>query len=302
MSALEQSAPKQKGPLVFLDYDQAELDAAYDQAVYAPNQDQVRLRRESNSKIVRTRLGEPDRIPYGPTEIEKLDVFGCGRTPAPIVVFIHGGAWKNGVSRDHAFAAELFVRAGTHFVVPDFVPVDQADGNLLTMADQVRRAVAWVHKNAASFGGDPTKLYVFGHSSGAHLTSCVLTADWSKYKMPPDIVKAGICISGMYDLVPVRLSARSRYVTFTDESVDELSAIRHIDRLKAPVIVAYGTNESPEFQRQGKDFAAAVKAAGKPVELLVGEHYNHFELPETLANPYGLVGRAALRLLKLVPR
>jgi hypothetical protein len=72
----------------------------------------------------------------------------------------------------------------------------------------------------------------------------------------------------------------------------------------APVhvfIVGYGTFETPEFQRQSRDFAAAVKAAGKPAELLVGEGYNHFEMPETLANPYGLLGRAALEQMKLAP-
>ena len=67
------------------------------------------------------------------------------------------------------------------------------------------------------------------------------------------------------------------------------------------MIVGYGTLETPEFQRQSRDFAAAVKAAGKPVELLVGEGYNHFEMPETLANPYGLLGRAALEQMKLTP-
>jgi arylformamidase len=66
-------------------------------------------------------------------------------------------------------------------------------------------------------------------------------------------------------------------------------------------VLAYGTLETPEFQRQSRDFAAAVKAAGKPVELLVGEGYNHFEMPETLANPYGLLGRAALAQMKLSP-
>ncbi len=65
------------------------------------------------------------------------------------------------------------------------------------------------------------------------------------------------------------------------------------------MIVAYGTLETPEFQRQSRDFAAAVKAAGKPVQLLVGEEYNHFEIPETLASPYGLLGRAVLEQMKL---
>ena len=96
-------------------------------------------------------------------------------------------------------------------------------------------------------------------------------------------MKGGAVLSGMYDLKPVRLSKRGAYVKFTDEMEEALSSQRHLDRLNAPVIVAYGTYETPEFQRQTRDFAAAVKAAGKPVQLLVGEGYNHFEMPETLA-------------------
>ena len=106
-----------------------------------------------------------------------------------------------------------------------------------------------------------------------------------------------MCISGMYDLEPVRLSARSNYEKFDQTTVATLSPIRHLDRLHAPVIIAYGTCETPEFQRQNREFAAAVESAGKKVQLLVGEHYNHFELPETLGNPYGLLGRAALDLI-----
>ena len=65
------------------------------------------------------------------------------------------------------------------------------------------------------------------------------------------------------------------------------------------MILAYGTLESPEFQRQGRDFAAALRAAGKPVELLVADGYNHFEIIETLTSPYGLLGRAVLEQMKL---
>ena len=97
----------------------------------------------------------------------------------------------------------------------------------------------------------------------------------------------------------MRLSARSAYVKFDDTTVAALSPIRHLDRLHAPLVVAYGTRETPEFQRQSREFAGAVEAAGKKVRLLVGEHYNHFELPETLGNPYGLLGRAALNLMGL---
>jgi len=299
-AAFGQQASGAKGPPVWLDMDQAELDAAYDQIKYAPNLPQVTRRYATNSDAVRSRLGAPRRVSYGSSPIEALDIYATSRANAPVHIFIHGGAWRGGLAKDFGYPAELFVHAGAHYVVPDFVNVVEANGNLMAMADQVRRALAWVYRNAGLFGGDPNRIYVSGHSSGAHLAGVVLTTDWRKeFNLAPDLVKGGLCCSGLFDLRPVRLSFRSSYVKFTDEIEHALSPQRHLDRLNAPLVVAYGTLETPEFQRQSRDFAAAVKAAGKPVQLLVGEGYNHFEIPETLANPYGLLGRAALAQMKL---
>lgn len=295
------SVPRVKGPAVWLDLDQVDLDAAYNQIQYAPNLPQITGRYASNSQAVRSRLGAPQRFAYGPTAIEGLDVFTAQRANAPVHIFLHGGAWRAGLASQYAFPAELFVHSGAHLVVPDFVWVQDAGGSLLPMADQVRRAVAWVYRHAASFGGDPERIFVSGHSSGAHLAGLVLTTDWRKdFNLPATTVKGGLLCSGLFDLKPVRLSARSSYVKFTDEIEQAMSSQRRLDLLNAPVIVAYGTLETPEFQRQSRDFAAAVKAAGKSVQLLVGEGYNHFEIIETLANPYGLLGRAALAQMKLV--
>ena len=128
----------------------------------------------------------------------------------------------------------------------------------------------------------------------------MVTTDWSKdFGLPKDVVKGAVLASGMYDLKPVRLSKRSKYVNFTDEIEQELSAIRHLDRLNCPIVVAHGTQETPEFQRQSREFAAAVKGAGKPVQFIVAEGYNHFEIRETLASPYGLLGRMVLEQMKL---
>ncbi len=293
-------APRAKGPRVWLDLDQKELDDAYDQIVYAPNQPQITGRYATNSEITRARLGLPRRFAYGSAPVEGLDVFTTRRPNAPVNVFIHGGAWRGGLAKNYAFPAELFVHAGAHFVVLDFAPVQDFGGNLMMMAEQVRRAVAWVYRNAREFGGDPNRLYVSGHSSGAHLGGVVLVTDWQKdFNLPVDTVKGGLLCSGMYDLKPVRLSARSSYVKFTDEMEHALSTQRHLERLNCPVVVAHGTLETPEFQRQTRDFAAAAKAAGKPVQLLVAQGYNHFEIYETLASPFGFLGRAVLEQMKL---
>ncbi|MGD9616914.1 MAG: alpha/beta hydrolase [Alphaproteobacteria bacterium] len=297
------ASPRQKGPPVFLDYTQAELDAAYDQTAFMPHIQQLRDRWHSNSERTRLRIGPKLRHRYGPGAIEQLDIFRTDApAPAPVFVFIHGGAWRSGSAEQYAAPAEMFVRAGAHYVAPDFTTAQDAGGSLFPMAEQVCRAIAWVYDNAASFGGDPDRLHIGGHSSGAHLAAVALTTDWQReFGMPPEIIKGGLCGSGMYDLYPVSLSHRSSYVKFTDEMIEKLSPIRHLARLNAPVIVAYGTDETPEFQRQARDFAAALRDAGKPVELLVGEHYSHLDLPETLCNPYGLLGAAVLTQMGLGP-
>ena len=292
-----------KGPRIFLDYDKQELDWAYDQAVWAFNQAEVAKRNAQKCEGTLARLGVPRREAYGTKEIEKLDIYVTGQAHAPINIFVHGGAWRNGVASASAYIAETFVDAGAVFVALDFDHVTDVAGDLTVMVDQVRRAVAWVYQNAASFGGDAEKIFISGTSSGAHLTGVTLTTDWEKdFGLPVDILKGGLCSSGMYDLHPVSLSARAGYVKFAPEMIEKLSSIRRLNKLHAPLVVAHGTLETPEFQRQSHEFAAAIKAAGKSVTLLVGQGYNHFEMFETLGNPYGLLGRAMLDLMGIARR
>jgi arylformamidase len=295
----QQPARREKGPLVWLDMDQAELDAAYDQTAYAPMIEQLRARFASSSEETRAHLGMPLRLTYGPSEPEKLDVYRTKRPNAPMFVFIHGGAWLRGEAMNYAFPAEMFVDAGAHYIALDFLAIGAADGDLGVMAEQVRRAIAWTYKNAERFGGDPNRLYVGGHSSGGHLCGVCAVTDWQAYGIPADAVKGSMCMSGMFEMKPVRLSKRSSYVKFTDAMEHAMSAARHIDKLTSPIVVSYGTCESPEFQRQSRDFAAAVEAASKPVTLIEATNYNHFEMCESLGNPYGPNGRAALKLMGL---
>lgn len=284
-----------KEPPVWLDMDQQALNDAYSQSNFAPNINQVIERWAVNSALVRDRLGSPQRFAYGPGDVEQLDVFPTSRNDAPIHVFVHGGAWRGGRAENYAFPAETFVNAGIHYVVPDFSWVQDVGDSLYPIVDQLRRAVAWVHRNAGQFGGNPDRIFLSGHSSGGHLAGVLLTTDWqTTMDLPPDVIKAGLCASGMFDLRPVRLSSRGDYIAFTDAMENDLSAIRHIDALNVPLVVAYGSLESPEFIRQSEEFAAAVERAGKPVQLVRAEHYNHVEILDTLANPYGILGRAAL--------
>lgn len=284
---------------VFLDYDQVGLDDAYDQSVHAPNMARVIQRYATTSAAARARIGEPLRRPYGATAIEALDIYRTDRPRAPFFFFLHGGAWKAGISRNYAFAAETMVRAGAHAVIPDFVPVQEAGGDLGVMVDQVRRALAWVYRHGEELGGDPGRIYVAGHSSGAHLAGMCLVADWAALDVPADCIRGGLCSSGIYDLKPIRLSARNAYVRLDDVSEEALSVQRHAAKVRAPLLVSFGSEESPEFARQARDFAAAVGAAGGSATLVKGDNYNHFEILETLGSPHGVLGHAMLRLMQL---
>src|SRR5215213_5233756 len=288
-----------KGPSVWLDMDQQDIDDAYDNDVYAFNSKTIELRRQFNNQIAQSLLGKPQRVAYGPSEVEQLDIYQTNRANAPTLIFIHGGSWRGGRSSQFTVYAEPFVKAGANFVVLDFTSVRETDGDIFPMVDQIRRAVAWVYRNAASFGGDPNALYTISRSSGSHLNSCVLITDWENQGLPRDIIKGAVLGSGMYDLKPVRLSKRSAFVKFTDRMEQELSAMRHLDKIHTPIVLAHGTLETPEFQRQARDFAAALTAAGKPVKLISAPGYNHYEVGETIGHPYAVLGRAAIEMMKL---
>src|SRR5262249_40237102 len=150
-----------------------------------PLGDQIQKRVAAASAAVRARLGEPLRLSYGPSEIEKLDVYRARKPSAPIFIFIHGGSWLGGTARNNAYPAEMFVNAGANFIAIDFVQIKDAGGDLRLMAAQVRGAIAWVYRNAPSFGADPNRLYIGGRSSGAHLTGVALVTEWAKdYGVP----------------------------------------------------------------------------------------------------------------------
>jgi arylformamidase len=285
---------------IFLDYGEAALDSAYNQRVWADNADDVIAQISARNAEARAVLGDPARRSYGPSDSEGLDWYRPGGEGGPVHVHFYGGGWRIGEARGNAFIAEQSTLAGAHCVIPDYVKVGDTGGDLLPLAEQCRRAVAWVYENAEMFGGDRERIIVSGHSAGGHLAGVVLATDWTTYGLPNDVVKKGLCVSGMYDLYPVSLSSRNEYVSFTPESIESLSPIRHVDLIDAEVVVAVGTRESPEFQRQAREFAASLVSAERHSRLLAAEGLNHFEILLSLGTPGGIVREALADLIQRV--
>ena len=272
---------------IFLDYTQAELDQAYDQLVWAPHRDAIQAEIRKECEAVRKAM-PPRTERYGRSEVQLLDIFApTGATKVPVLVYLHGGAWLRGSRQDTVYPAPAVTRRGAALVVPEFDNVSVV--SLPRMVEQCREAVDWVVRNAASFGGDPDRVYLAGHSSGAHLASCVLLGD------PP--VKGALLISGMYDLHAPLLSARSNYVRITPEELDAASAMRHLGRIRCPVAVAWSVGDSPEFRRQAQVFAAALEGMGRLASRTEVFSPNHFEEPRQLADPDSALGRVLFSLM-----
>lgn len=296
-ASLATPAARAQGGKVFLDYTQEELDRAYDQTVWAPNQDELIARYATRSAATRQRLKFKPDIAYGPTADEVLDFFPTDKEAAPIHVFVHGGAWRGGSKDFYSFPADTFVPAGAIYVALNFANIPTV--RLPEMADQIRRAIAWLYGNAASFGGDRDRIFLSGHSSGGHLAAVLLTTDWVALNLPRDIIKGGVCASGIYDMHPAMLSSRRNYVTLSPAEEMALSPLAHLDFISCPVGVAHGTRESPEFQRQARAFVAELAAGGYRHEFAVLDGLNHFEVCDSLADAHSPLSQMALHQMGL---
>lgn len=285
---------------IYLDYTEGALDSAYNQVHWAPNYKLVFAQLKSLKELSQSNIGNPERIQYGSAASAQLDLYAPNRQNAPIHIHIHGGAWRNGNgSGEQAYNGRKFIELGAMYIAPDYELVTDSSLSLYPMVHQLRNAVVWTYQNATRFGGDIDKIYLSGHSAGGHLGGVLITTDWTEYGLPADVIKGAFLSSGIYDLYPVSLSSRNEYVEFTDKMVEDLSPINHIDKIITPIILAYGTEESPEFKRQSQAFAEALKKQSKEVELYVLKGYNHFEIMIALGNPFDVPGELMIKQMNI---
>jgi len=284
--------------LVYRGYTQAELDIQYDQGRLVPDLAPYQAHWAVTSEAVQGNYDCTLDIAYGPGEREKLDLFRPVNPRGPVVVMIHGGAWRRLSKGRAAFSAPAVLDAGAGFVALGFDLIDKVP--LAEMVRQVRAGVAWVFENAATYGLDPERIFVHGFSSGAHLAANVLSDGWrADAGLPEDLVKGAVLCSGPYDLEPVILSARSEYLKLDAAGAEALTPIRHIPDRGPPIVVAWGDGELAEFRRQGAAFAEAWSDAGNAVETIELAGANHFDACLTFADSDGPLVAAALTQMGL---
>jgi len=286
---------------IFGDYDQAGLDREYDNRAKVAQSTEILQRLAFDSEIYRQQTDGRLGISFGPGPDEVLDVFPPDDSEtglAPIQVFIHGGYWKMLSKDDFSYVAKAFTPKGCATVVIDYGLIPGVDMDELVR--QCRAALAWTYRNAESFGGDGERIYVSGHSAGGHLVAMAMATDWPAFDgqmpaLPADLIKGGCGISGLYDLEPIRLCFLNDDLKLTSSEAARNSPVHLLPGGTAPLILALGGDEGPEYLRQSEDLAAAWREAGIELEVVVLSGQNHFSIVDQLNDPEAELSRLILR-------
>ena len=291
-------AKAQETKIVWGEYTREELDYEYNQRNIVPNAEQYLARNSSDSARVRGALECRLDVPYGSGADELLDIFPAPRRDAPVLVYIHGGAWTRMHKDMASYQAESFVGAGAAYVSVNYSLAPAA--SLDEMVRQNRAAIAWVHRNARDFGADPERLFVAGHSAGGHLAGMMVTTDWDRaFGLPRNVIKGGLLCSGTYELEPVRLSARNEYLKLDEAAVERNSPIRHIADDGCPLVIGYGELEHREFRRQARAFAEAWRARGLACQEFDLPGLNHFDVGQQFNRPESPILAAMFESMEL---
>jgi arylformamidase len=263
--------------MLYRNYDAAGLDAQYRLRARHPDFQDYFDRWERESERVRKDLPHQFDVAYGKKPGQKLDVFPATNPNAPVFLFIHGGYWQLLDKKLHDFIAEPFIAAGCAVVVNNYTLAPDATMNEIVR--QNRATVTWIYHHARSFNGDRSRIYVSGHSAGGHLTTMMMSTDWTTgWNLPADVIKGGCAISGLFDLEPIRLCYVNDAIKMDEEVARRNSPIYHLPKGNSPLIIAVGANETDEFIRQSADFATLLKEKDYPVEYLLLPDHHHFSI------------------------
>jgi arylformamidase len=239
-------------------------------------------------------------IPYGATPLETLDVFPARRPGSPILMFIHGGYWRALSSKEFSFVASGLVPLGVTVAVMNYALCPQV--TIPEITRQSHAAAAWLMRNAERFSGDPSRIFVAGHSAGGQQVGMLLSAGEALRAAGGRSLKGGVAISGIFDLRPLRHSWLQPTLQLTDASCAEQSPASHIPGRAAPLLLSVGGDESPALIGQTQTYHAAWTAAGLDAAYFPQPGVNHYEAMYGLDDPASLLTGAVMDLIRRCAR
>ena len=226
-----------------------------------------------------------------------LDIYAADRPNGAVLVYIHGGYWRSGSKEDNCHFAPTFTKRGSSVVLVEYDLCPQV--TVTDIVRQTRASIAWVYKNIARYSGDPSKIYVSGHSAGGHLTAMALANDWAKEGMPQNCIKGAVATSGVYDLDMVMKISVQEQVRMTTEIARLNNPFLNPPRVKCPLVVAVGGAEPKGWQQMSEDYFNFCKRQDMNAEYLVIPGANHYTMSEKLLDIASPLTQAMIKQMGL---
>jgi acetyl esterase/lipase len=264
---------------------QAARDAAYNNNLAVANSAELIERRNAQAAAFRKRHPAGLDVPYGAAPRQRFDLFAAKNAAAPCLVFIHGGYWQRNTREDFAAFAEGIMAHGWSAAMVGYTLAP--DVPLTAIVGEINQSLDWLAKNGAQHGLAGGPVVLSGWSAGGHLTAMGLAHPR---------VTAGLAISGVFELAPIRETYLDEKLHLTDDEVATLSPLR-LPVVQKPMAIAYGSNELPALVTDSRDLHARRSAVGAPGPLLPIAGADHFSILEELRRPDGALVAAARALI-----
>lgn len=231
------------------------------------------------TRVARVRLGE------APTQTLSLYRARQTATPAPVLLFVHGGSWGWGDPKDYGFVARSLAPEG--FVVALAGYRLGENGRYPAMLEDTAQAIGWLHANAARFGGDPGRIYLAGHSAGAYnVVQVALEPRWlAAQGVPAAAIRGVVGMAGPYDFFPFdKDSTRAAFGGASDPAATQ--PVNHVGPDAPPMLLLTGSEDTTVRPRNTRALAAALEAAGVAVETRYYDGFDHSDVLLRLASPW----------------
>lgn len=284
--------------------DRETLDRLYNNRAAVPTHAQDMERWAAASAESRRRLACRLDLPYGAHPREVFDLFTVPQPDRPLLVFIHGGYWQALDKSSFSFIAEGFAAEAAgqiaNVAVISYPLAPEADMDRIVAS--LRRALLWLWREAAPLGFDRNRIYVAGHSAGGHLTAMAGLTDWAALDgaAPADLVKGGLSVSGLYDLLPIRHCYLNDRLGMTDTVAVRNSPQFILPQWRGrlmPLVCTVGGDETPAFHSQQHDFVRACAERGLQVTEVTAPGMHHFNIADALARPDSMIRLALAEMM-----
>jgi arylformamidase len=284
--------------LTYKAFREDELEFQYNPRVSVPEYPQLATKRSKDSRTVRATHKSWLNVPYGRSLREVLDIYPAAQSRGPVLIYIHGGYWRSGSKDDNCHFVPVFTSRGATVVLLEY---DLCPNVTVTeIVRQMRSAIAWTFGHISRYGGDPSKLYISGHSAGGHLTAMALAHDWEKEELAGNLIKGAVVSSGVYDLDMVMRVSVNEQIRMTSETARENSPFLHPPRPICPVVITVGGAEPDGWKQMSKDYFQFCKAHGVECAYLEVPGANHYTMSEHLADAHSPLTQAMIRQMGLL--